>query len=252
MKRTLTTLLALLLIVGTMRAEDTIVMDTILWNQLGKSGTKELQERIKRAQERMKIAEEMIRKHSHNFSDSIPHSKQDWDRKLRSLPKGWLDEYESIDLPKDQKPLIDLSNIKGRWGFEDYYFSGDIMHAQFRRQGDFYIGGWNIRPLLPYLSGLLVLKSKKKAAEKIIFTRGTQLRNDKRFQPIVRHRGITIYGHHTDNELLDEVIILQSRAQSPDSEYTYIVQMMGRLRPDDLVSYTQILEPLPKNLRVKQ
>ena len=252
MKRTLTTLLCLLLIVGTMRAEDTIVMDTILWNQLGKSGMKELQKRIKQARERMKIAEEMIRKHDFIFPDSIPHNKEGWNLKLRSLPKGWLDEYGTIDLPKDQKPLIDLSNIKGHWGFEDYYFSGDILYAQARRGGDFYISGWNIRHLLPRLSGLLVLKSKKKSAEKIILTRGTQLRNDRRFQPIIRDHGITIYGHKTKNDQLDEVIILQSRAQSPNSEYTYIVQMMGRLRPDDLISYTQMREPVPKAIQSKQ
>lgn len=252
MKRTLTTLLCLLLIVGTMRAEDTIVMDTVLWSQLGKSGMKELRERIKQAQDRMKRVEESLRNHSYNFSDSTRKSMEEWDWKFRSLPKGWRDEYGTIDLPKDQKPLIDLSNIKGHWGFEDYYFSGDILHAQARRGGDFYISGWNIRPLLHRLSGLLVLKSKKKSAEKIIFTRGTQLRNDKRFQPIIRDRGTTIYGHKTKDNQLDEVIILQSRAQSPNSEYTYIVQIMGRLRPDDLISYTQMREPVPKAIQSKQ
>lgn len=164
--------------------------------------------------------------------------------------KGWLYEYEGIELPRNQKPLIDLSNIKGRWGFEDYYFSGDILHAQARR-GDFYINGWNIRPLLPRLSGLLVLKSKKKAAEKILFSRETQLRNDKRFQPIVRDRGITIYGHYTKDNLLDEVIILLPKDQSPREEHVCVVQMMGLLRPDALAAYRQLGEPGPKSKAAK-
>lgn len=257
MKKTITTLLCLLLIVGTTRAEDIIAMDTILWNLDGKVDSKQIQERMKKAEEAMRKAEEAMKKaqerlgkHGQSLGDSIPWS-EGWSAQLRSLPKGWLGEYGHIDLPKDQKPLIDLSNIKGRWGFEDYYFSGDILHAQYRRNGSFYIGGWNITRLLPRLNGLLVLKSKKKAAEKIIFTRGTQLRNDERFQHIVRERGITIYGNKTKEGLLDEVIILMSKEDSSNG-YAYIVQMMGLLRPDDLTSYAQICAHSPKAIQVKQ
>ena len=92
-----------------------------------------------------------------------------------------------------------------------------------------------------------MLKSKKKAAEKIIFSRETQLRNDRRFQPIVCDRGITIYGHRNGESLLDEVVILQSKEQSPKSEHVCIVQMMGLLRPEDLVAYRQLGEPSPKS-----
>ena len=196
MKKTILCLMALLLFVGTTRADEyvteehTIVVDgdTIYWNQDGKFDSKQIKERMKKAEEAVRKAEERM-----------------------SLPDEWSWGHEKIDLPKDQKPLIDLSNIKGRWGFEDYYFSGDILHAQARRGGNFYISGWNISSLLPRLSGLLVLKSKKEAAEKIIFSRGTQLRNDERFKLIVRDRDISIYGHRTKDDQFDEVIILMSR-----------------------------------------
>ena len=256
MKKTILCLMALLLFVGTTRAEDIIVTDTILWNLDGKVDSKQIQERMKRAEEAMRKAEEAMKKaqerlgkHGQSLTDSIPWS-EGWSAQLRSLPKGWLGEYGHVDLPKDQKPLIDLSNIKGRWGFEDYYFSGDILHAQNRRGGDFYISGWNIRPLLHRLSGLLVLKSKKEAAEKIIFSRGTQLRNDERFKLIVRDRDITVYGHQTKDDQFDEVIILISREQSPN-KCAYIVQMMGLLRPDNLTSYAQLRNPAPNSAKKK-
>lgn len=260
MKKTLTTLLTLLLIVGTTRADKyvteshTIVVngDTIYKNQDSKFDSKQIKERmekaeeaIRKAKERIKDTEERLGKYDFGNIDSILVSRDGKIIQYRSLPDEWSWGQEKIDLPKDQKPIIDLSNIKGRWGFEDYYFSGDILHAQHRRGGAFYIGGWYIRHLLPRLNGLLVLKSKKKAAEKIIFTRGTQLRNDSRFQPIVRERDITIYGHRTKDDLLDEVIILYARDKASDNEYSYIIQMMGLLRPDDLTAYQQLRKPTP-------
>ena len=222
-----------------------IAKDTIYYSQDKDFDMKTFDEALRKAKERIKDAQERMGKYDFDNIDSILVSRDGKIIQYRSLPDEWPWGHEKIDLPKDQKPLIDLSNIKGRWGFEDYYFSGDILHAQARR-GDFYINGWNIRPLLPRLNGLLVLKSKKKAAEKIIFSRETQLRNDKRFQPIVRDRGITIYGHHTKDGLLDEVIILQPKDQSPKNEYVCIVQMMGLLRPEDLTAYRQLKEPSPK------
>ncbi|MBQ8050302.1 MAG: hypothetical protein IJ197_01830 [Bacteroidaceae bacterium] len=286
MKRTLITILALLLtIVGT-KAEESgdslkdekkdahiiykiekrksdgstiIAKDTIYYSQDKNFSKKKFDEAMREAEKRMKQADKQIKEAEKRLEkyrldtarwkgiapDSFLRTKEYWDRRLRDLPKRWLDEYEGIDLPKDQRPLIDLSNIKGRWGFEDYYFSGDILHAQARR-GDFCINGWNIRSLLPRLSGLLVLKSKKKAAEKIIFSRETQLRNDKRFQPIVRDRGITIYGHQTKDNLLDEVVILLPKDQSPQKEHVCIIQMMGLLRSEDLTAYRQLRAPSPK------
>lgn len=260
MKKTLTTLLTLLLIVGTTRAEDyitdsqAIVMnaDSILRHYDGKLDSKQMKERMERveealrkAKESMKDAKERLGKYDFGNIDSILVSRDGKIIQYRSLPDEWSWGHEKIDLPKDQKPIIDLSNIKGRWGFEDYYFSGDILHAQHRRGGAFYLSGWYIRHLLPRLNGLLVLKSKKKVAEKIIFTRGTQLRNDSRFQPIVRERDITIYGHRTKDDLLDEVIILYARDKASDNEYSYIIQMMGLLRPDDLTAYQQLRKPAP-------
>ena len=257
MKKTITTLLCLLLVATAMSAEDIIVMDTTYWHFDGKVDSKQIKERMEKAEESMRKAEEAMKKaqerlgkHGQSLSDSIPWS-EDWSAQLRSLPKGWLGEYGHVDLPKDQRPLIDLSNIKGRWGFEDYYFSGDILHAQHRRGGAFYISGWNIRPLLHRLSGLLVLKSKKEAAEKIIFSRGTQLRNDERFKLIVRDRDISIYGHRTKDDQFDEVIILMSREQSPN-KCAYIVQMMGLLRPDNLTSYAQLRNPAPNSAKKKE
>ena len=258
--------MALLLFVGTTRADEyvteshTIVVDgdTIYRNQDQKFDSKQIKERMKRAEEairkakeRIKDTEERLGKHDFGNIDSILVIRDGKNIQYRSLPDEWPWNHENIDLPKDQKPLIDLSNIKGRWGFEDYYFSGDILHAQARRNGDFYISGWNISPLLPRLSGLLILKSEKKAAEKIIFSRGTQLRNDERFQPIVRDRDISIYGHRTKDDQFGEVIILMSREQSPN-KYAYIVQMMGRLRPDDLASYKQLTVPGPNNNKKKR
>lgn len=171
---------------------------------------------------------------------------------LPSPPEGWPWENLGDDLPQDPSPLIDLSNIKGRWGFEDYYFSGDILHAQARRNGDFYIGGWNIRPLLPRLSGLLVLKSSKKAADKIAFSRATQLRNDSRFHPIVHYKEFTIYAHRTPDGLFDEVILIHASPDSPTGSHVVIIQMMGRLRPDDLASYPKLTAPGPKASKGKR
>lgn len=231
-----------------------IAKDTIYYSQDKHFDMKRFDEAMRDAEERMKQADKRIKEAEKRLEkyrlDTLPHSAEEWQKRILKLPKGWLYEYEGIELPRDQKPLIDLSNIKGRWGFEDYYFSGDILHAQARR-GDFYINGWNIRPLLPRLSGLLVLKSKKKAAEKILFSRETQLRNDKRFQPIVRDRGITIYGHYTKDNLLDEVIILLPKDQSPREEHVCVVQMMGLLRPDALAAYRQLGEPGPKSKAAK-
>ncbi len=287
MKRTLITLLALLLTVVGTRAEECgdsltdvkkdahiiykiekrksdgstiIAKDTIFYSQdknfdmkKFNKAMRDAEERMKQANKQIKEAEKQLEKYRldtlqwrhYDFPDSLPHSTEGWQERIFKLPKGWLDEYETIDLPKSQKPLIDLSNIKGRWGFEDYYFSGDILHAQARR-GDFYINGWNIRPLLPRLSGLLVLKSKKKAAEKVISSRETQLQNDKRFQPVIRDRGITIYGHRAKDNLFDEVIILLPKDQSPQGEHVCIVQMMGLLRPEDLTAYRHLREASPR------
>lgn len=266
MKTTILSLMALLLFVGTTRADEyvteshTIVVDgdTIYWNQDSKFDSKQIKERMKRAEEAIRKAEERIKDATEKFEkrerrriDSILVKRDGKIIQYRSFPDEWSWGHEKIDLPKDQKPLIDLSNIKGRWGFEDYYFSGDILHAHDRRGGDFYIGGWSIRNMLPRLNGLLVLKSEKKAAEKIIFSRGTQLRNDERFQPIVRERDISIYGHRTKDDQFDEVIILMSKEHSLNG-HAYIVQMMGLLRPDNLTSYTQLRNPNPSSAQKKQ
>ena len=266
MKKTILCLMALLLFVGTTRADEyvteehTIVVngDTIYWNQDSKFDSKQIKERMKKAEEAVRKAEERIKdaqerlgKYDFSNIDSILVGRDGKIIQYRSLPDEWSWGHEKIDLPKDQKPLIDLSNIKGRWGFEDYYFSGDILHAQNRRGGDFYISGWNIRPLLHRLSGLLVLKSKKEVAEKIIFSRGTQLRNNKDFKLLVRDRDISVYGHPTKDDQFDEVIILMSREQSPN-KCAYIVQMMGLLRPDNLTSYAQLRNPAPNSAKKKQ
>ncbi|MBQ8969047.1 MAG: hypothetical protein IJ064_04870 [Bacteroidaceae bacterium] len=271
MKQTLITLLALLLTVVGTKAEVSEIDDSLL--------IKRRQEHVRRlAEHSRKLLEHAreLQKKSQYWGDSIrerfnqmpsdtarwrqddyfvfPSDSSLWGYTPHNKPYqefgAWPWEGFDVEAPVAQPPLIDLSNIKGHWGFEDYYFSGDILHAQARR-GDFYINGWNIRPLLKRLSGLLVLKSKKKAAEKIIFSRETQLRNDKRFQPIVRDRGITIYGHHTKDNLLDEVIILLPKDQSPQSEHVCIIQMMGLLRSEDLTTYRQLREPSPKP-KVKQ
>ena len=156
--------MAMLLFVGTTRADEyvtdshTIVVDgdTIYWNQDGKFDSKQIKERMKKAEERIKDAQERLGKYDFGSIDSILVGRDGKIIQYRSLPDEWTWGHEKIDLPKDQKPLIDLSNIKGRWGFDDYYFSGDILHAQHRRGGAFYISGWNISSLLPRLSGLLV------------------------------------------------------------------------------------------------
>ena len=168
MKKAITTLLLSLLTVGTMGTEDTIVMDTII---MSKEWTPEVQRRVdeamkkaeeslKRAEEKIRRAEEDMKKRGLGLGDTTTYSFR-WDGKHFGLMKGFPGEEEAIDLPKDQKPLIDLSNMKGQSGIEDYYFSGELLHAQARRKGDFYLGGWNIRPLLHRLSGLLILKTKK-------------------------------------------------------------------------------------------
>ena len=248
----------MLSIAGTMNGEDSIVTDTIIMSPDWTENTqkrvsdamKMAEERLKQAKEQIQKADERLKKHGYSMPDSLLQNK-DWSAQLRKLPKGWSWNDETIDLPKVPHPLIDLSNIKGRWGFEDYYFSGDILHAQFRRNGDLYVGGWNIRSLLPRLSGLLVLKSKKKAADKIAFSRGTQLRNDSRFRPIVHYKDITIYAHRTPDNLLDEVILLHASPDSPTGSRVVIVQMMGRLRPDDLTGFQQLTAPGPKTSKRK-
>ena len=247
MKKTITTLLVMLLIVPMMRADDTIIMDTLSWSELSPEVQKRVNEAMKQAEERLKKAEESLRKaekslskHGHGKGDTTIYSYK-WYGKLHDLPKGFLGEDETIDLPKDQKPLIDLSAMKGQNGIEDYYFSGDILHAQARRKGDFFLGGWNILPLLHRLSGLLILKSKKKAGEKQVQALEERIRKDARFQPIVHHKGITIYGHRNAEDLMDEVILLHVPSSSTDSRII-IVQMMGLLRPDDLMSYAQLCD----------
>ena len=256
MKKTITALLALLLIAPMMRADDTIIMDTLTWSELSPDVQKRINEAMKKAEAKLKNAEEsiakaekIIKKRDIGQGDTTIYSYK-WYGKLSDLPKGFLGEEETIDLPKDQKPLIDLSNMKGQSGIEDYYFSGELLHAQARRKGDFYLGGWNIRPLLHRLSGLLILKTKKKASEKTTLSRRTQLRNDKRFQPIVHDKGITIYGHRTKDDLLDEVILLHVPSSSTDSRIV-IVQMMGLLRTDELMSYARLCEPAPVTKKAK-
>jgi len=251
MKKAITTLLLSLLAVATMSAEETMVRDTIIMSKEWSADVqkrvdeamKKAEESLKHAEEKIRRAEEDMKKRGLGLGDTTTYSFR-WDGKHFGLMKGFPGEEEAIDLPKDQKPLIDLSNMKGQSGIEDYYFSGELLHAQARRKGDFYLGGWNIRPLLHRLSGLLILKTKKKASEKTTLSRRTQLRNDKRFKPIVHDKGITIYGHRTKDDLLDEVILLHVPSSSTDSRIV-IVQMMGLLRTDDLMSYARLCEPAP-------
>lgn len=195
----------------------------------------------KRGEEIRKRGEEIRKQFEQMHLDSIFS---------HSFSKEWFNGEEPVDMPSSQQPLVDFNALKGESDIENFYFSGDLLRVHARKKGDFYLGGWNIRRLLPRLNGLLVLRSKKNSPVKKLSKYQTQLENSKEFETIVRHESINIYGHRTQNGRWDEVILFH-RPDSKHETRIVLVQFLGRLRTDDITAYATLRSPAPKGTKTK-
>lgn len=148
---------------------------------------------------------------------------------------------------KAPRPVYSLDGYVNNPNIKYLYFSGDLLNQIHKKQTPFCIGTWDVRDMLPKLTGLLVMGTTKKSAIKQMQRDIDAIDASKKFETLAHTESLRIYGHHRtawNDSYYDEVVVFTEM----DGKQT-IIQLFGVIRAvglKDLISTSYIAKDTKK------